>query len=72
MGGPYNFNQSMKCGDPRVSACDNPSKYIGWDGIHLTEAAYKLLAQSFIKGSYSLPPFSSLCLTDANLGYFNS
>ncbi|KAK7332022.1 hypothetical protein VNO80_28768 [Phaseolus coccineus] len=71
MGGPYNFNASVRCGDPSVIACDDPSKYIGWDGIHLTEAAYKLIAQAVIKGPYSLPPFSSLCLTNANFGYFN-
>ncbi|KAK7332020.1 hypothetical protein VNO80_28766 [Phaseolus coccineus] len=72
MGGPYNFNASVMCGDPSVIACDDPSKYIGWDGIHLTEAAYKLIAQAVIKGPYSLPPFSSLCLTNANFGYFNT
>ncbi|KOM24662.1 hypothetical protein LR48_Vigan2404s000100 [Vigna angularis] len=51
-GGPYNFNVSIQCGDPGVNACDDPSKYIGWDGKHLTEAAYKLIAQAFIKGPY--------------------
>jgi len=36
-----------------VIPCDDPSKYIGWDGIHLTEAANKLIAQAVIKWSYS-------------------
>ncbi|BAT87167.1 hypothetical protein VIGAN_05051000 [Vigna angularis var. angularis] len=68
-GGPYNFNASIKCGDPGVKACDDPSKYIGWDGKHLTEAAYKLIVQALIKGTYSLPQFNSPCLTNANFGY---
>ncbi|KAK7246387.1 hypothetical protein RIF29_41255 [Crotalaria pallida] len=55
MGGPYNYNLLVACGDPRVTACDDPSQYITWDGIHLTEAAYRLIAQSFINliGPYS-------------------
>jgi len=72
IGGPYNFNASVICGDPSVIACDDPSKYIGWDGMHLTEAAYKLITQAIIKGPYSLPSFSSLSLNNANFGYFNS
>ncbi|WVY94135.1 hypothetical protein V8G54_033223 [Vigna mungo] len=71
-GGPYNFNELVKCGDPSVNVCDDPSKYIGWDGIHLTEAAYKLIAQGIIKGQHSQPQFSSLCLSNENFRYFNS
>ncbi|KAG2395990.1 GDSL esterase/lipase [Vigna angularis] len=71
-GGPYNFNKLVKCGDPSVTVCDDPSKHIGWDGIHLTEAAYKLIAQGFIKGQHSQPRFSSLGLPNENFGYFNS
>ncbi|KAK7246384.1 hypothetical protein RIF29_41252 [Crotalaria pallida] len=55
MGGPYNYNMLVACGDPRVTACDDPSQYITWDGVHLTEAAYRLIAQSLINliGPYS-------------------
>ncbi|BAT87164.1 hypothetical protein VIGAN_05050700 [Vigna angularis var. angularis] len=65
-GDPYNF-----CGTESFNVCDDPSKYIGWDGLHLTEAAYKLIAQAFIEGPYSQPQFSSLCLPNANFGHFN-
>ncbi|XP_027931133.1 GDSL esterase/lipase At1g28600-like [Vigna unguiculata] len=68
-GGSYNFNASIMCGDPSVNVCGDPSKYIGWDGIHLTEAAYKLIAQAFIEGPHSQPQFNSLCLANANFGY---
>jgi len=60
------------CGYSGTNVCDDPSKHIGWDGIHLTEAAYKLIAQAFIEGPHSQPQFSSLCLSNANFGHFNT
>ncbi|KAJ3701176.1 hypothetical protein LUZ61_004881 [Rhynchospora tenuis] len=55
-GGPYNYNSSATCGQPGVSACSNPSTYINWDGIHLTEAAYRIIATGWMKGPYAHPP----------------
>ncbi|RDX75056.1 GDSL esterase/lipase, partial [Mucuna pruriens] len=72
MGGPYNYNASTDCGNPNVIACDDPSQYIGWDGVHLTEAAYKLITEGLINGPYSLPEFSTLCSRNVSFGYFNS
>jgi hypothetical protein len=74
MGGPYNYNKSEPCGNPGVIACDDPSKYIGWDGIHLTEAAYRLIADGIINGPCSVPQISTLCSINVNSGYeyFNS
>ncbi|XP_051125548.1 GDSL esterase/lipase At1g28590-like [Andrographis paniculata] len=61
-GGVYNFNESARCGVPQATCCDDPSKYISWDGMHLTEAAYRLIAQAVIQGTYTNPPFSNICL----------
>lgn len=61
MGGSYNYNVSEPCGKPGVISCDDPSRYIGWDGVHLTEAAYRLIAHGIINGPYSLPQFSNFC-----------
>jgi hypothetical protein len=48
-GGPYNYNASAECGsNPLVRACDDPSQYVSWDGVHLTEAAYRLIADAII------------------------
>ncbi|KAJ4818491.1 GDSL esterase/lipase [Rhynchospora pubera] len=55
-GGPYNYNSSATCGQPGVPACSNPSTYINWDGIHLTEAAYRIVATGWMKGPYAHPP----------------
>ncbi|KAJ3701178.1 hypothetical protein LUZ61_004883 [Rhynchospora tenuis] len=60
-GGPYNYNLTATCGQPGVSACSNPSTYINWDGIHLTEAAYRIIAKGWLDGPYAYPPILSGC-----------
>ncbi len=57
-GEPYNFDVFVTCGMPNVTACANPSKYINWDGVHLTEAMYKVVSNMFLNGTFSHPPFS--------------
>nr|GMC85639.1 GDSL esterase/lipase At1g28580-like [Ipomoea batatas] len=52
-GGPYNFNESFKCGYPPTKSCANPNLHANWDGGHLTEAAYKWLAHSILTGAYT-------------------
>ncbi|PWA80786.1 GDSL-like Lipase/Acylhydrolase superfamily protein [Artemisia annua] len=42
-GGPFNYNVSALCGDASATMCDQPQTYVSWDGIHMTEAAYKLM-----------------------------
>ncbi|XP_068664282.1 GDSL esterase/lipase At4g01130-like [Aristolochia californica] len=38
-GDPYNYSPLINCGkDPEAEACSDPSKYISWDGVHLTDA----------------------------------
>ncbi|XP_059657282.1 GDSL esterase/lipase At3g48460 [Cornus florida] len=59
-GGPYNFDVFAACGSPASSSCENPSQYINWDGVHLTEAMYKAVSDSFLNGSFTHPPFSYL------------
>ncbi|KAL3522437.1 hypothetical protein ACH5RR_015271 [Cinchona calisaya] len=60
-GGPYNYNASVGCGDSLSTGCDDPSLYICWDGLHLTEAANKWIVQSLFEGSYSTPPINMIC-----------
>ncbi|XP_050377858.1 GDSL esterase/lipase At3g48460 [Argentina anserina] len=59
-GDPYNFNVFTVCGTPSASACSNPSQYINWDGVHLTEAMYKVMTDMFVSGKATRPPFSYL------------
>ncbi|TXG55872.1 hypothetical protein EZV62_017185 [Acer yangbiense] len=37
-------------------SCEDPSKYINWDGIHYTEAANRWIANHIADGSFSDPP----------------
>ncbi|CAI0441973.1 unnamed protein product [Linum tenue] len=61
---PYNFNVFATCGSPGASAaaaaCPDPSRYVNWDGVHLTEGMYRVLADLFVNGSFSTPRFATL------------
>ncbi|XP_078153441.1 GDSL esterase/lipase At1g28600-like [Carex rostrata] len=59
--GPYNYSLFASCGNRGSTVCSDPSKYASWDGIHLTEAAYKAIAYGVLQGSYSSPPISNTC-----------
>ncbi|GMI84973.1 hypothetical protein like AT5G03980 [Hibiscus trionum] len=48
-GGDYNFDISSNCGDPDVTVCENPDERLSWDGIHLTQRAYELMAAWLIR-----------------------
>ncbi|KAJ9563128.1 hypothetical protein OSB04_008288 [Centaurea solstitialis] len=62
-GGPFNYNPSLACADPSSNSCAQPDTYFNWDGLHLTEAAYRLIFKSLFEGSYTTPRFNSLCPT---------
>ena len=47
--------------------CDDPSKYVSWDGVHLTEAAYRLIAMGLLQGPYTHPQFTTSCIISHNL-----
>lgn len=64
-GGNYNFDSRVFCGSTKdidgqkvtAGACNDPEKYVSWDGIHATEAANKLITGAILSGSYFYPPF---------------
>lgn len=58
-GGPN--HASGFCGYPGVNVCDDPSQYISWDGLHLTETAYKWIAEGLLNGPYTDPKMSFSC-----------
>ncbi|KAM0928502.1 hypothetical protein ACQ4PT_002519 [Festuca glaucescens] len=63
-GGDYNFDVFSTCGSPEVpTACAQPARYVNWDGVHMTEAMYKVVAGMFFQdnaGKYFRPAFGSL------------
>ncbi|KAJ0449045.1 putative sinapine esterase [Helianthus annuus] len=59
--GRYNVDPSVRCGDASTTVCDEPDTYVSRDGIHLTEAAYRIIS----KNLFSTPQFKSLCSTSS-------
>ncbi|KAJ1292743.1 hypothetical protein BS78_01G013600 [Paspalum vaginatum] len=64
-GGDYNFDLFATCGSPGVNtACARPAQYVNWDGVHMTEAMYKVVAGMFFQpgsgDAYCRPAFSDL------------
>ncbi|CAI9782050.1 unnamed protein product [Fraxinus pennsylvanica] len=57
-GGPYNFNNSARCGHTGSRACLDPSTHANWDGVHLTEVAYRHIAMGLVKGPFTSPPLT--------------
>ncbi|KAK4398635.1 Acetylajmalan esterase [Sesamum angolense] len=43
-GGKYNFNMMRMCGGAGVEVCSHPERYMSWDGVHLTQQGYKIMA----------------------------
>ncbi|KAF8110413.1 hypothetical protein N665_0084s0023 [Sinapis alba] len=60
-GRPYNFSNGSQCGTKGVDCCIDPSKYVHWDGFHLTESAYRWVAMGLLEGPYTLPVFDWSC-----------
>ncbi|XP_024162712.1 acetylajmalan esterase [Rosa chinensis] len=44
----HGFNPDNMCGKPGVQSCANPAKRINWDGSHMTQHAYRLIADLII------------------------
>lgn len=62
--GVHNDSVHVYCGNKATvngteiyaGSCEDPSKYISWDGVHYTEAANHWVAARIINGSYADPP----------------
>lgn len=53
--GSFNFSPKQLCGAGSTGKCSDPSKYIVWDGLHLTEAMHKHLAELFFNKGFCSP-----------------
>lgn len=53
--GSYNYNNGARCGTAGASACGDPENYLVWDGVHLTDAAYRSIAGGWLSGTYCSP-----------------
>lgn len=58
-GGKYNFELDARCGMKGATACRDPSRHESWDGVHLTEAVNRLIAEGWLRGPYCHPPIAT-------------
>uniref|UniRef100_A0A0D3GU42 Esterase n=1 Tax=Oryza barthii TaxID=65489 RepID=A0A0D3GU42_9ORYZ len=62
VGGAYNADSLVCNGNATTSnLCTEPSRYISWDGLHLTEAAYHFIARGVLHGPYTEPAIPTRC-----------
>jgi lysophospholipase L1-like esterase len=47
------------CGFDGAAACAEPSTYLSWDGIHMTQAAYRAMSRLIYHGKYLQPQILS-------------
>ncbi|KAF6161588.1 hypothetical protein GIB67_009467 [Kingdonia uniflora] len=45
IGGQYNYDGSRMCGHAGVPVCSNPKQHVHWDGVHLTQEAYRHMSE---------------------------
>ncbi|CAI0375246.1 unnamed protein product [Linum tenue] len=58
-GGGGGGGGSILGGGPSMRPCDEPSTYVNWDGIHFTEATYRLIAKAVVEeGLFTSPAFN--------------
>uniref|UniRef100_A0A0D9WTL3 Uncharacterized protein n=1 Tax=Leersia perrieri TaxID=77586 RepID=A0A0D9WTL3_9ORYZ len=59
-GGEYNYDWRRMCGAKGTAACAEPEKYVSWDGIHMTQAAYRAMSRLVYHGRYLQPQILNL------------
>ncbi|KAG6506405.1 hypothetical protein ZIOFF_031728 [Zingiber officinale] len=59
----YNYDQSRRCNDKGYTVCENISTHVSWDGIHMTEAAHRVIASGWLYGPFVDP---SILTTSSN------
>ncbi|KQK00237.1 hypothetical protein BRADI_3g48097v3 [Brachypodium distachyon] len=53
--GAYNVDMDRMCGAPGTTVCARPNEYVSWDGVHLTQHAYKVLSDLLYHGGLASP-----------------
>lgn len=65
VGGQHNYDYNAQCGSSNhvhgqyltALSCVDPSVYVNWDGVHLTDHANQVLARQILSGAYFHPFF---------------
>jgi phospholipase/lecithinase/hemolysin len=59
-GGDYNFNMMATCGSSEATSCKHPSRYMNWDGLHVTTELNRVVSKLFLDGGFAQPTFPYL------------
>ncbi|CAN6219696.1 unnamed protein product [Urochloa humidicola] len=63
-GGFHNANFTVHCTEPGAVQCADPSKYVSLDGLHMTEAVYRIMARGVLDGPFAMPPIMSTSMQE--------
>jgi hypothetical protein len=54
-GGTYNVDMDPMCGAPGTTVCARPEEHLSWDGVHLTQHAYRVMTDLLYHKSFASP-----------------
>jgi len=60
-GGDGQYHTGGKGCDKAAKIWGNPGNFASWDGIHMTEKAYSIIAQGVLNGPYADTPLLKAC-----------
>jgi phospholipase/lecithinase/hemolysin len=58
-GGLHNANFTVHWTEPGAVQCVDAARYVSWDGLHTTEAVYRIMAHGILDGPFAMPPIMS-------------
>jgi lysophospholipase L1-like esterase len=59
-GGDGRYHTSKGC-DKNATVWGNPAKFASWDGVHMTEKAYSIIADGVLNGPFADTPLLKAC-----------
>ncbi|TVU29428.1 hypothetical protein EJB05_20993, partial [Eragrostis curvula] len=54
-GGAYNVDMDRMCGSPGTTVCPRPDEHLSWDGVHLTQHAYRVMTDLLYHKGFASP-----------------
>ncbi|KAK3154534.1 hypothetical protein QOZ80_2BG0191770 [Eleusine coracana subsp. coracana] len=54
-GGAYNVDMDRMCGAPGTTVCARPDQYLSFDGVHLTQRAYRVMTDLLYHKGFASP-----------------
>ncbi|TVU28709.1 hypothetical protein EJB05_20239, partial [Eragrostis curvula] len=54
-GGTYNVDVDRMCGSPGTTVCARPDERLSWDGVHLTQHAYRVMTDLLYYRGFAFP-----------------